>query len=430
MGSFLTFSCVVVEGTKKDKINILSTEDVDFYIINYEGIRNNTRNEYNEDGKKIGKKKAEHDLEKFLSTDFSTRHKMMLVLDESTSVKNYSTGAFKLLKKMYKNFPCRYISSGTLVANKPEDIWAQMYIVNPDILGSAFYKDFANKYCVLGTSYSKYAIAGYKNLNQLKFVLSQNSIRRLKEDLPNLPEKVFKNYFIDMCQKQAFLYKKLDEEVLSILTTDDTVETIKNNVIKLMQMSCNPSVIDSSLLSETNKVKELDRILEDRIASGGEKIVLWSYSVDNLKFLYERYKGFNPVLVYGGVKDKKERFDLVQKFQNDDTCKLFIGNPQACSMGITLTKSATAVFYDRDFNQLNWKQAIDRVHRIGQTKTVEIICLINRNTIDEEIESILLSKGAISEFLVTDKVRDVAVVNELCLKDIRKKLLSSHARII
>lgn len=401
---------VIIEGDKEKKISIIKERTGNFFITNFEATINH---------KKKVKGDSEYlDIEQELIS-FTKLHRCMLVIDESHRIKGRSNRVFTFLKKLTKNMEYRFISTGTLVANKPEDVWSQFHCINPSILGTSFHRDFAQKYCILGNRYSEYAIVGYKNLEQLKFVIEQNSIRHLKEEVLDLPEKNFKNYYVTMGTEQRKLYTELEDNILRVIENEEDITNITNNVFTLIEMASNPQLLSENFSYETEKLLELDKILEENIQDSGKKIVLWTNFIGNIKLFSNRYKKYGVREIYGDISNK-DRQQAVIDFQTDDKIKLIICNPAAASVGLTLTASSTAVFFDRGFSYTLWAQSVDRIHRISQKSNVEIISLICRDTIDEGVDSSLSSKESVSDYL-TNKNYTIGNKKEVLKKLIKRK---------
>ena len=138
-------------------------------------------------------------------------------------------------------------------------------------------------------------------------------------------------------------------------------------------------------------------------------MLVWTYFVQNIKILERVLSEYNPVSIYGGIPtgsddEENTREWLIRKFHNDPTCRVMIGNPQACGEGISLHKACHhAIYLDRNFNAAFFLQSVDRIHRLGlapdQTTKVEV--LIAENTIDEvliyRLNSKIMAMGLVLE---------------------------------
>jgi len=282
--------------------------------------------------------------------------------------------------------------------------------INRHLLRIAYKECPENKY--LWSPITDRVIAGYKNLDRLRFLIGLKSIRRLKEDVLDLPEKLFQDRIIEMSKEHLKFYNDLSEKLIKIITENGDLKSIDPFIVKLVQCSSNPTLIDSNLKITSSKVSELDKLFVEHIVESKNKVILWTNYVENYPYLLERYKEYNPTFINGEV-ELEERHKRIKQFQESPEIKLIICNPQACKEGITLTSSCIAIYLDRDFNLVNYKQSVDRIHRIGQSKTCLIINLICKNTIDEMIMKNLFTKDVIAQYLQgdCDNLSKLSVIN-------------------
>ena len=115
---------------------------------------------------------------------------------------------------------------------------------------------------------------------------------------------------------------------------------------------------------------------------------------------------YHPAIITGQTPDDT-RQDEVWHFQNDDNCKVIIGTTGAMGTGLTLTAGTVEIFLDMPWNRALYDQAVDRCHRVGQTKNITIYNLMCQNTIDERINEIVQKKGKMSDALVDGKLGDM-----------------------
>ena len=353
-----------------------------FYIINYESV--------------IGEVKR---LEMFLKI-----RSMAIVLDESHKIKNPDakiTNAIFELKDLAKK---RIIITGTPVANKPLDLWAQFYFLdNGKLLGES-YKNFEKLYSV---DLKNDDLSEQKDrFNNLRDIILSNSIRRLKEDVLELPGKIYLEKSVQLVGQQKKIYNQLrDELCIEITNTDgmkiiDESEELLKKLLRLAQIASNPFLIDKAYIETPAKFLLLDSLI-DNILKQNEKVIVWSCFVDNIRILYKRYREFGSLMVYGGIPIEK-RGDIVKQFRNNDEFRILIANPAAAKEGLTLTSANNAIYLDRNFNLADYLQSQDRIHRISQTKECKIYKLIAKNTIDEYIDEIINKKHKLAEYVQGD----------------------------
>jgi len=375
----------------------LHDQNVRFHIINYESF---IRLFELTEGKKKAKLKGE-------LADYD-----MVVCDEIQRIKSYKTKTFKCVKTL-SYVPNRIGLTGTPIVNNLIDIYNIGRFVNPYKFGESFYK-FANKF--LDRDYWG-STEGYRNLNEFKDKLSEFSIRRLKVDCLDLPEKLYTYFYVDMTKEQRKVYNELMLEGYTQIKEGGKAKVVTNTLTAIQHLSqCADGIhiFDESIsLDKSAKVLELDKIIEDQISE--HKMVIWTRFVTNhIEKLAERYSQYNPVLFYGAVSTEA-RDEAIHKFQTDPTCRLFIGNPQAGGLGITITAADMVIFFDKPMSPAMVNQAADRVHRIGQDKNVTIISLIANGTVDERIEEILTRKMNLAR-LVLDE--DELKIDKLSLEDL------------
>lgn len=352
-----------------------------FYLINYDSIINEVTR-----------------LSKFMLI-----RRFAVVLDESHTIKNPNSKSTQALWLLSKYAYKRIIISGTPVANKPCDLWAQYYFLDEGKLLGNNYRDFLREYNI---DIKDRESIKELNLVDLKDLINKNSIRRMKSDVLELPEKVFIDKFITLTGKQEKLYFTLKEElVIEIqnsegeIVLDESNEILKK-IVRLIQIASNPYLIDKSYDETPAKFLVLDEIVQD-IVNDAEKAIIWSSFVENIKILTRRYKHFNAVMLHGEIPIEKRNL-TIRTFKNDPECKILVANPAAAREGLTLTSANNAIYLDRNFNLVDYLQSQDRIHRISQTKKCKIIKLIAKNTIDEFIDEILRRKKNIANFLQGD----------------------------
>ena len=367
---------IVLKGTKREKRYKFLT-GANFYITNYEAVI--------AENQKIKR--------------FCKSRSVAIVLDESARIKDPKTKTAQAIFQLIPLSTKRIIISGTPVANKPYDLWAQYYFLDEGALLGSDFKIFKTQ---LDNKNSNFDI----NLNELRTTINANSMRRLKDDVLELPEKQYKDVFVDITGKQLELYEQLRKELIIEITNFqgeiilDESSSILKKLLRLTQVASNPHLIDKSYTEIPAKFTALDQIL-DSIISKGEKAVIWTCFVENVILLKKRYSTYYPLVIYGEIPIK-ERSEYVSKFQDSDKNKIMILNPAAAREGITLTKANNAIYLDRNFNLVDYLQSQDRIHRISQEKECTIYKLIAKKTVDEYIENLVDVKTDIAGFIQGD----------------------------
>ena len=367
---------IVLKGTKREKRYKFMT-GANFYITNYEAII----------------------AELLRIKRFCKSRKVAMILDESARIKDPQTKTAQALFELRQYSLKRIIITGTPVANKPFDLWAQFFFLDGGkILGDDF-DNFKSKYNEKSADY-------IESLHELKTTITKHSIRRCKNDVLELPEKRFINVYVDLKGKQLEIYNKLRNELkIEVQDIDgnisiDEAENILKKLLRLTQIASNPSLIDKGYNEIPAKFEKLDNLLKD-IASKDEKAIIWTCFVENITILKNRLREYNPLVIHGGIPIK-DRMNFVNIFQESDKNKVMIANPAAAREGLTLTKANNAIYLDRNFNLVDYLQSQDRIHRISQTKECNIYKILARNTIDEYIDRLIDVKRDIAGYVQDD----------------------------
>lgn len=353
-----------------------------FYIINYESV--------------IGEVER---LKMFLKI-----RKMAIVLDESHKIKNPNAKTTKATLDLKDLAKKRIIITGTPIANKPLDLWAQFYFLDNGALLGDNYNEFKKKYSInlKGDNLTEQK----ERFNNLRGIVLSNSIRRLKKDVLELPGKTYIEKYVQIKGQQKKIYDQLKKELYVEVTNlngekiiDESNEFLKK-LLRLAQIASNPFLIDKAYSETPAKFPLLDTLIES-ILEQKEKVIVWSCFVDNIRILYKRYNKFGSLILYGAIPIEK-RNKIVKQFKNNDEFMILIANPAAAREGLTLTSANNAIYLDRNFNLVDYLQSQDRIHRISQTKECKIYKLIAKNTIDEYIDELIYKKHKLAEYVQGD----------------------------
>jgi len=378
-----------------------------FYLINYESLIQ----------------------EEELISELLQLKQFAIVLDESHKIKNPDSKITKSIMRVKKYSKKNIIITGTPVANKPEDLWAQFYFLdNGKLLGNDF-KNFKKEYGV-NISMGKNKIKK-DNLKKLQKKIKEFAIRRTKDvAAPDIPSKEFFEEFVELRGKQKKMYDSLKEKLyIEIKNMDgkiiqDESKNILKKLLRLTQIASNPLLIDLNYNEEPVKFKILDSLIK-KIINRNEKVIVWTSFVGNIILLKKRYRKYNSLTLFGQMKIK-DRNKVVKWFQEDPDYKVLIANPSAAKEGLTLTAANNAIYLDRTFNVVDYLQSQDRIHRISQKKQSNIFLIIAKNTVDEYIEELLMKKQEIARLIQGD-IDDINYPKPLLTKDSLLNILGEYS---
>lgn len=315
----------------------------------------------------------------------------MTIIDEIHKCKNSQSKQGKAI-----HCCCSYYKlalTGTPLMNNPVDLYNVLKWLEVENHSLTYFK---NLYCEMG-GFGGYEIIGYKNLDQLENSLNKNMLRRRKEEVLDLPPKIYTDELLDLDSSQDKLYRDVTNQIIEDIDRIMLLPNPLTELIRLRQVTSNPNILSSKNITNV----KYDRIL-DILESTTDKVIIFSNWTKVINPLYIKLSslGYNPALVTGESKDPILEMN---KFQSDNTCKVILGTTPALGTGYTLTAANTVIFIDEPWSKAIKDQAEDRCHRIGTKGTVNIITLICKDTIDERIHQIIKDKGELSDRIVDGK---------------------------
>ena len=315
----------------------------------------------------------------------------MTIIDEIHKCKNSQSKQGKAIHCCCSYY--RLALTGTPLMNNPVDLYNVLKWLEVENHSLTYFK---NLYCEMG-GFGGYEIIGYKNLDHLENSLNKNMLRRRKEEVLDLPPKIYTDELLDLDSSQDKLYRDVTNQIIEDIDRIMLLPNPLTELIRLRQVTSNPNILSSKNITNV----KYDRIL-DILESTTDKVIIFSNWTKVINPLYIKLSslGYNPALVTGESKDPILEMN---KFQSDNTCKVILGTTPALGTGYTLTAANTVIFIDEPWSKAIKDQAEDRCHRIGTKGTVNIITLICKDTIDERIHQIIKDKGELSDRIVDGK---------------------------
>ena len=332
--------------------------------------------------------------------------KSMMIVDESTTIKNPKAKRTKSILSLSKQTKYRRILTGSPVTRSPMDLWSQMDFLDPYILGQSSYYAFRTRYAVVieataaGGTHRYQKIVKFQNLKELGDSISPHSYRILKKQCLDLPDKVYTKRFVELTEEQTKAYSQMRENAISIIGKSSiTAVNVLTQLIRLHQIICGHMKTDTNEIINinNNRLNQLMQILDE--TSG--KVIIWANYVHDIhsieKAIKKEYGDDSYCTYYGGTK-QEDRQKCINEFQDPDSkLRFFIGNTQTGGYGITLTAASTVIYYSNNYDLEKRIQSEDRAHRIGQENKVLYIDLVAKGTVDEKIIRSLRSKVNIAK---------------------------------
>lgn len=325
-----------------------------------------------------------------------------IIVDEIHKAKNGGSQQGKALRTLRS--PVKIGLSGTPM-NKAEDLWNILTWLGVEKRN--FYS-FRSTYCIMG-GYGGYKVVGYRNLESLNALLNTVMLRRKKDEVLDLPPKVYSTEYVELTKKQQVLYRDIKQGIVEQL--EDILQSVNplSCTLRLRQLT-------GGLFTEDNpKLDRIKDMLEEEIIPNGYKAIIFSQWSQITKLYAEALQEYKPIHITGEISPE-QRQELVDRFQTDPECKLAIGTIGAMGTGLTLNKASYVFFVDKAWNSGDNAQAEDRAHRIGTTGTVNVISMVAKGSVDEGVEEYLMENKELFDRVVDGKgsKRDIkAILNKL-----------------
>lgn len=327
-----------------------------------------------------------------------------VILDEAHFVKNNDTATYQAACKLKSKI--RICMTGTPMENHLGELKNLFDFLVPGYLGSDAYfkKNFLNP--LQQNDDLETTVALQKLIHPFK-------MRRTKDQvLPDLPSKVEDLRHCALAEEQVKMYRDVVAMKAAPLVAqlkDDANPVPYLHVfatLTLLKQICDhPALLSDKpdyRKHESGKFELLKELFDEALGSG-HKIVIFSQYVGMIELItaYLKDKGIGHVTLTGQTRNRGE---VIKKFQTDPELKVFCGSLLAGGIGIDLTAASVVIHYDRWWNATKENQATDRVHRIGQSKNVQVLKLVTRGTLEEKIDRMIQSKAALFErFLDKDE---------------------------
>jgi len=334
------------------------------------------------------------DINQYKETLFS-----YVVLDEAQHIKNRGTRNARSVKMVQAKH--RLILSGTPIENSLDELWSLFDFLMPGFLSS--YDRFVEKYVrVSGEEQTK-------NLEYLRKKIGPFILRRMKEDvlkdLPPVSEIVYHCQLSPVQQELYRSYAKSARDELVKLVERDGFDRVQIHVLatltRLKQICCHPAIFakEKAEIGDSAKYEMLVELLQT-LMEGGHKTVIFSQYTQMLKIMRNdlEQKGIRIAYLDGSSKN---RLEVVKQFNEDPSIYVFLVSLKAGGTGLNLVGADTVIHYDMWWNPAVENQATDRVHRMGQTKSVSAYKLITLGTIEEKIDEMQKRKKGLVKKVVS-----------------------------
>lgn len=370
-------------GSNKDKladIKRLDSLDSYFIITNIETLRDNA-------------------IASEIESRIHSNDIQMIAVDEINLCKNPASQQGKELIRL--DSECRIAMTGTPLMNSPLDLYIILRWLGYE--KHAFYT-FKHYYAVYG-GYGGYQIIGYKHLDELEEQLQEVMLRRLKDDVLDLPEKTYIDEYVDMLPKQAVVYKEVKADIKSNIDMISVAPNPLAEMIRLRQATGYTGILSSEIQCSA-KLDRMEEIIDDAV-SNNRKVIVFSNWTSMTNEIADRLKEKHRfVQITGETKDSLRQANI-NAFQENDNVKVIIGTSGAMGSGLNLFAASVVIFLDHPWSRALYDQCVDRAHRVGQKNKITIYNIMCKNTIDEKIWKLVKDKGEMSDKIVDGRLSPI-----------------------
>jgi SNF2 family DNA or RNA helicase len=331
-----------------------------------------------------------------------------VILDESAKIKNPDAAITRAFFELSPLFKKRVILTGTPVANRPEDLWAQVWFLDQGhSLGQSFddFKDAVGLHDGLANDSEGKARLEHALLETLRR-MSAFAVRETKATSGiTLPEKTIEAVQAYWEPLQLELYRRVKDELRAVVVkegipTEDKSEGVLKRLLRLVQIASNPRLVDEAYAPDPGKLEPL-RDLVSSINSAREKCIIWTSFTQNVDWLTREFRHLGASKVHGKLT-MEQRSDALDRFMSDPNVRVLVATPGAAKEGLTLTVANHVIFYDRTFSLDDYLQAQDRIHRISQQKRCYVHNIMMVDSIDEWVDVLLHSKQVAAQLAQGD----------------------------
>lgn len=351
------------------------SDEHDFVIVNYDIIKNFYDIKNKEDSPIY---KVNFDL---------------IIIDEAHYLQNAQAQRTKLVNSFAKRTERLWLLTGTPMTSRPINYYNLLNLIESPVAQN--WMAYAIRYCEgyqfrIGGNRKVWNVNGASNLDELRDRTSKQILRRLKEDVLDLPDKIITPVYLRL---KSRLYEELMGEYYDWYRTKK--EESSSLTLQFSKLTKVRQIIATEKISSTIELAE-------NIVEQGKKVIIFTNFTDSLERIVEHF-GKQCVFV-DGSSSKIARQNSVDRFQDDEKIKVFVGNIKAAGVGLTLTAAQAVIMNDLSFVPSDHSQAEDRAYRYGQNSNVSVYYPIFENTIEGAIYDILSKKKQIIGTVMGDSM--------------------------
>ncbi|MGL5755788.1 MAG: SNF2-related protein [Paraclostridium sp.] len=376
---------VVLHGNKNERKELLKTiEDKDVILTTYTILKNDFK-----------------ELEDIVF-DYC-------IIDEAQNIKNPYSQNSEAVKQVKANV--KFALTGTPIENNLLELWSIFDFIMPGYLYSK--SKFQEKF-----------VKSHDNMRDLKKQIQPFMLRRMKKEvLSQLPDKIETKFFVEMTDEQKKVYKTYVEDIREKMKETDFDKdkiTILSYLTTLRQLCLDPSIKLANYNGDSGKINVLNELVNENIKNN-HKMLIFSQFTSVLKNIGTELEKENIKYFYlDGRTNPKERVELVDKFNKSEEIQVFLISLKAGGTGLNLTSADVVIHFDPWWNPAIENQATDRAHRYGQKNVVEVIKLIAKGSIEENILKLQEDKKELIQKVISEDFKNESLIKMLSKEDLIK----------
>ncbi|HYV38422.1 MAG TPA: DEAD/DEAH box helicase [Gemmataceae bacterium] len=314
----------------------------------------------------------------------------LIILDEGQRIKNWASKTSAVIKGLKSRFAL--VLSGTPLENRLDELYSVVQFIDDRRLGPGF--RFFNKHRVVD---EKGKVLGYKNLGELREALAPILLRRTRDSVKmDLPPRTTEIVRIAPTDEQLAVHAA-NMQIVASITRKKFISEMDLLRLQKALLMCRMAADSTFLVNKeepgfSTKLDHLDDLFSELFGEEGRKVVLFSEWTTMLGLIEKQLNArkLDYVRLDGSVP-QRQRQELVERFQNDPACQLFI-TTNAGSVGLNLQAANTVINVDLPWNPAVLEQRIARAHRMGQTQPVQVFVLVTEETIEENLLATIAKK--------------------------------------
>src|SRR6516162_4425990 len=361
--------CVVLHGTKSKRQELLN-KDIDFYIVNFDGVS-------------VIKKELEN------RSDIQ-----IIIVDEASAYRDATTKRHKTARAVLATRSYLWLMTGTPVPNSPTDSYGLAKLVN-----NAFGESFLNCKSRMMEQVSRWKWLPRPGAHEMAHRLMQPSIRVSIDECVDLPPQLVEQRDVELSAEQSNAYKTLKRDCIVMLEKGE-VTAVNSAVVrlKLIQIACGAVYGEEHVINKLDAQPRLD-VMREVLEQCHDKIIIFAPLRSVVELIFEELKNDYACAIVNGTVSEKQRAVIFRDFQEQTSPRILIADPTTMAHGLTLTAATAIIWYAPTDRAELYQQANKRIDRPGQTKT-NIVVQLAATPIERGIYDTLEGKAEKQELIL------------------------------